>query len=181
MAEACLRRAPRVTQSLAVQLAPPAARFILRGGDAVMAAAGAAFGPVPSAVACRAVSAGARSALWLGPDEQLLLAPETQAVALAVGLAGALAHLPHSLVEVSHRQVGILLGGPDAARLLNGACPLDLSRREFPPGMCTRTVFGKAEVTLWRIATESFRLEIGRSFAGYVSELLAEIGREPRA
>jgi sarcosine oxidase subunit gamma len=74
--------------------------------------------------------------------------------------------------------VGIVVSGRNAAELLNGGCPLDLASREFPPGNCTRTLFAKAEVVLWRIDAERFQLEVWRSFAGYVSDLLAEIGRE---
>ena len=56
----------------------------------------------------------------------------------------------HSLVDVSHRQVGIVLEGPGAARLLAAGCPLDLDLRAFPVGMSTRTLLVKAEIGLWR-------------------------------
>ena len=54
---------------------------------------------------------------------------------------------------------------------------LDLDERAFPVGMCTRTLLAKAEVVLWRIAPDSFRLEVWRSFAAYVSLYLAEAAR----
>jgi sarcosine oxidase subunit gamma len=44
--------------------------------------------------------------------------------------------------------------------------------------MCTRTVFAKAEIVLWRYADDSFRLEVWRSFAAYVSGVIAEAARE---
>jgi sarcosine oxidase subunit gamma len=44
--------------------------------------------------------------------------------------------------------------------------------------MCTRTVFGKAEIVLWRTAAETFRIEVWRSFAPYVLGCLEEAGRE---
>ena len=53
----------------------PAARFIFQGGPAARAAAGKAFGVTLPEDACRANAAGERAALWLGPDEHLLLAP----------------------------------------------------------------------------------------------------------
>jgi sarcosine oxidase subunit gamma len=40
--------------------------------------------------------------------------------------------------------------------------------------MCTRTIFGKAEIILWRIDEHHFWIETGRSFATYVWSLLAE-------
>ena len=44
--------------------------------------------------------------------------------------------------------------------------------------MCTRTVFVKAEIVLWRTAADVFRLEVWRSFTDYVARYLAEVARE---
>ena len=156
---------------------PPAARYILRGGDPVRAAAEKAAGVDVPAETCRAMTHEGRAALWLGPDEWLLIAPEAQGADLAEKLAAALAGLPHSLVDVGHRQSGCELRGPQAATLLAAGCPLDLDARMFPVGTCTRTVLAKAEVVLWRTADEVFRLEVARSFVAYVAEFLAEAER----
>ena len=87
----------------------------------------------------------------------------------------ALGGLPHALVDISHRQIALRLGGPHAADILSGACPLDLGIAQFPVGACTRTVFAKADVVLWRTAADTFQLEVARSFGAYVSDLLREI------
>ena len=44
--------------------------------------------------------------------------------------------------------------------------------------MCTRTVFGKAEVMLWRTAADTFRIEVARSFAPYVWARLDDARQE---
>ena len=44
--------------------------------------------------------------------------------------------------------------------------------------MCTRTVFAKAEIVLWRPAEHVFRLEVWRSFSLYVVQLLHEVARD---
>ena len=62
----------------------------------------------------------------------------------------------HSLVDVSHRQIGLVVSGPAAARALNAGCPLDLGLKAFPVGFATRTLFDKAEIVLWRRAQETF-------------------------
>ena len=59
----------------------PAARFILQCGRPAREAAGEAFGLALPEDACRAHADAERAALWLGPDEQLLLAPAGQASA----------------------------------------------------------------------------------------------------
>jgi len=171
------RSLPLVSASRGVDPLPPAARFVLRGGPEVRAAAAQALDVGVPETPCRALSRGERAALWLGPDEWLLLAPAAQAAALTATLGAALRSLPHSLVDVSHRQGALSIRGAHAATLLAAGCPLDLDAAAFPIGMCTRTVLGKAEVVLWRTANEAFRLEVWRSFMEYVSQYLAEAAR----
>ncbi|MGH7749923.1 MAG: sarcosine oxidase subunit gamma [Candidatus Dormibacteria bacterium] len=134
------------------------------------------------ASACRATCAGDRAALWQGPDEWLLLSTaasgdRAQAPLNEASLEEALQGLPHSLVNVSHRQIGLELRGLHAALLLAAGCPLDLEAGAFPVGMCTRTVLAKAEVVLWRTDPQLFRLEVWRSFATYVAAFLTESAR----
>ena len=83
----------------------------------------------------------------------------------------------HSLVDVSHRQIGLIASGPAAARVLNAGCPLDLDLAAFPLGMATRTVYDKAEIVLWRRAATRFHIEVWRSFAPHVAASLAEAAR----
>jgi len=174
---ATARSRPLVAASSVLEPLPPATRYILRGGEAATAAAAAAFGVGIPASACHALAAGERAALWLGPDEWLLLAPEEDGAAVAAALAAALSNLPHSLVEVSHRQSALRLSGAHAATVLSAGCPLDLDAGAFPVGMCTRTMVAKAEVILWRTGAATFRLEVARSFVAYVSEFLADAAR----
>jgi sarcosine oxidase subunit gamma len=44
--------------------------------------------------------------------------------------------------------------------------------------MCTRTLFEKVEIVLWRTAPEIFQVEVWRSFAPHLTQLLAEVARE---
>ncbi len=157
---------------------PPAARFILQGGQAARTAAGAAFGVALPEDSCRASSSGERAALWLGPDEHLLLAPADDAQIVSAGLGAALAGIAHSLVDVSQRQLALQVSGPNAGAILNTGCPLDLDPAAFPTGMCTRTLFGKSDIIIWRTGADEFRLEVWRSFADYVRELLQEAARD---
>lgn len=173
-----LQRVPPELPALPqVRVASAAMRYILRGDAAVQAAAGEALGLAVPSEPCRAERAGERAALWLGPDEWLLLAPAHAGPTLGSALAAKLAGLPHSLVDVGHRQIGLEIEGAAGATLLAAGCPLDLHQDAFPVGMCTRTMLGKSEITLWRVAPETFRLEVWRSFAAYVCGFLAESAR----
>lgn len=178
MADTLKRTPPRIDPRGWLEPLPAATRFSLRGAADARAAAARAFGVELPTTACRAASSGGRAALWLGPDEHLLIAPETEAEAVAAALGAALAGVAHALVEISHRQVAFAVKGPHAAWLLASGCPLDLDPAEFPVGMCTRTVFAKAEIVLWRNAADTFRIEVWRSFADYVVAVLHETAFE---
>lgn len=157
---------------------PALARFSLRGDLGALADALGRFDVPISRRACRAVVTDVCAALWLGPDEQLLLAPERNAAQLSQALQTGLGSIPHSLVDVSHRQLAFELAGTTARTLLNTGCPLDLSEDAFPVAMCTRTLFEKSEIVLWRPSADRLHIEVGRSFGAYVTALLAEAARE---
>jgi sarcosine oxidase subunit gamma len=186
MSEIALRLAPPVQASEWLNALPPAARWVLHGDARARALAAPVFGVAFAEAACRAAVVGARATLWLGPDEYLLLdaspdlgaTPGDSAAAMTSDLERALTDAPHALVDIGHRQFALEISGPHAGTILNGACPLDLDLNEFPIGMCTRTVFAKADIVLWRTRADAFHVEVWRSFAGYVTGLLAEIAAE---
>jgi sarcosine oxidase subunit gamma len=189
MVEIAARRAPLIPTTPWMRALPAATRLAFYGDAKARAAALSAWGVEFSEEACRARGGMPRATLWLGPDEYLLIDGGTSAAwgapvasnstaALVAALETALADLPHALVDVSHRQCAVELSGAHAANILNGACPLDLDIAEFPVGMCTRTVLAKAEIVLWRVKEDVFHVEFWRSFAGYVTALLAEIAAE---
>jgi sarcosine oxidase subunit gamma len=171
------RRSPLLATGPDVRPLPPAVRWILRGGPKARAAAERSLGLALPAAACRAELKGESAALWLGPDEWLLISGVQSADATGAALVAALAGVPHSLVDVSHRQIGLEVSGPHAPALLAAGCPLDLEASAFPVGMCTRTMLAKAEIVLWRTGPEVFRIEAWRSFAPYVSAFLGEAAR----
>ncbi|MGA7195919.1 MAG: sarcosine oxidase subunit gamma family protein [Roseiarcus sp.] len=161
----------------AVAEAPAAARLVFRGGEAARAACSAAFGAELPARLGLASARENRAALWLGPDEWLLIAGGADADLLGAELEAAFDAAPHSLVDVSHRQIGLLVSGQIAVRALSAGCPLDLHLSAFPVGTATRTIFDKAEIVLWRLGATAFHVEVWRSFAPYLVVALTEAAR----
>jgi heterotetrameric sarcosine oxidase gamma subunit len=149
---------------------PPMTRIVVRARHAAAIAIGDVLGVALPTAPCRSSRSSGRAALWLGPDEWLLLA-EAGAVLPAT-------HPAASIVDVSHRDTALTVSGPRAAWTINAFCALDLHLSAFPVGACTRTVFGKAEIVLWRTEEEKFRIEVARSFARYVWGCLDEARRE---
>ncbi len=156
---------------------PFATRFALRGPPDVAGPSSAAFGASLPLQPLRAMSEGPRAALWMGPDEWLLIAEDDEA-GLGAKLEAALAGVPHSLVDVSHGRCAIEVSGAGAARRLNAGVPLDLDLAAFPVGTATRTLLLKAEIVLWRREAERFRVEAGRSFGPYVAAVLDASARD---
>jgi len=159
----------------------PIARLSFRGREAAIAAAGPAFGTELPRGALASSTEGAHTALWLGPDEWLLLAPEEATGDVMARLSDALGDHPNSLVDVSDRQDAVLVSGPKAEWLLNSGVPIDLTVGAFPVGMVTRTLFHKCDVMIWRTGHDTFVVEAWGSFMSYVKGLLSEAARELKA
>ena len=136
---------------------PPATRFVVRRD---------ALPGIELPEPCRTTTSGDHRLLRLGPDEFLLLAPD-----------GAF-EPPPGAIDVSHRDTALSVSGARAAWVINAFCPLDLHPAAFPVGMCTRTIFAKAPILLWRTGADTFRIETARSFAPYVWACLEEARRE---
>jgi len=160
--------------SVAVAVLPPASRVSLRAPSAsVPALSGALRVELPARPKSSASAAG-RSALWLGPDEWLIIAGADDD--LLADLAGVEAL--HSAVDVSHRNVAFAVSGAGAEATLGAGCPQDLAIGTFPVEACSRSVLGKVEVVLYRTAAEAFRVECWRSYADYVLAFLGEAARD---
>ena len=154
---------------------PQLARFVLRAHADGLKRAASAWGlEVPAIL--RASSSQDRHLLWQGPDEYLLLALVRDVDEIKASLAAVMDGHPYSLVEVSHRNQAFLLTGERVEQLLATGLMLDLSVHAFPVGMTTRTLFAKADITLWRKDLQTFHVEIGRSFAPYMIGLLKSNG-----
>jgi len=152
---------------------PPAERVSLRAPEGSVASLSRALGVTLPQKPKTSATKGDRTALWLGPDEWLVLDAEGSDIlgdcAKAKGL--------HSAVGVSHRNIAISVTGAKAAATINSGCPQDLSLETFPVGACSRTVFGKSEILLYRMAADAFRVECWRSFSDYVFTHLSEAAR----
>jgi sarcosine oxidase, subunit gamma len=178
MAEAQARVAIQVRETEWLRAVHGVGRFVFRGDAQARLAVGTALGAPLPAVTGRAFAQGPCAALSLGPDEHLFIVAESEVTTFLAELDSALADLPHSLVDISHRQVSLELRGAYAEWLLAAVCPLPLDVEAFPVDACTRTVFAKAEIVLWRTGLDAFRVEVARSYCRYVVDLLGEVARE---
>lgn len=157
-----------------LSILPPAERISLRAPVASLDALAEALKVDLPRKPKTSATAGARTALWLGPDEWLVF--DRQGKSLLADLAG-VAEL-HSAVDISHRNVAFAVSGPAAEATLAAGCPQDLSLDAFPVDACSRTILGKVEVLVLRTGEDAFRVECWRSFSDHVSAFLEEAARD---
>ena len=116
-------------------------------------------------------------ALWLGPNEWLLVAPLGTALAgtLAQGLAGR----PFAATELGDARAVIGLSGRNARDVLAKSCPLDLHPNSFGPGCCAQTKLSRiAAIIEQRDDAPSFEIYVARSVARYAWRWLEDAGGE---
>jgi sarcosine oxidase, subunit gamma len=164
-----------VADRLSVAAADDCARFSLRVRAEGRAKAGDAFGSTLPARIGDLASVGDRLAICLGPDEWHLTAPSGEAGAIEERFAATMDGA-YSLVDVSHREVGIDVRGPAATLALSSFCALD--PEAMPSGSATRTILDKSQAVLIKHAPDNYRIEVWQSFAGHVWTLLEAMRRE---
>ena len=120
-----------------------------------------------------------RAALWLGPDEWLVLGPDASTDDELSMLSPLAALDGVSAVDVSHRSLALRVEGRAAEAVIAAGCPQDLRLDRFPVGACSRTVLTKVEIVLWRTGEVRFEIECWRSFADYVWAFLEDAARAP--
>jgi sarcosine oxidase, subunit gamma len=156
-----------------VEVAAPAMRISLRAPEVSVAALNKAIGFALPQKSKTSVSKNDIHALWIGPDEWFIIAPEGSDLLAKFAKVAAF----HSAVDVSHRNAALIVSGAGAADVLNAGCPQDLSLTVFPVGGCSRTLMGKTEVILYRTAVDQFRVEVWRSFATYALDFIEDVIR----
>jgi len=161
---------------LQIRVAADTARFSLRIAPTLLAAASQAFAlDLPPKIGAVAAD-GAKLAVCLGPDEWYLTAPLSEHDAVESRFAELYATVPHSLVDIGHREVSIEIEGPKAMLTLQSAIAFDIAAMPVASGR--RTLFDKAQIVLLRTSEASFRIEVWRSFSEHVWGLLEATSRE---
>lgn len=142
-------------------------------------------------------SAATSEALWLGPDEFLVIAGDqvqevpgldTRSDREPGALAGLATHplaqelaavlgdrdLPGQVVDLSANRTTLELSGPSARSVLEKGCHVDLHPRSFAPGEAVSTLLGSVPVVLWQTEETTYRIMPRASFADYTVRWLVD-------
>lgn len=116
-----------------------------------------------------------RRALWLGPDQWLIVAPEHDMPPLEAALG---AHAA-SVVDVSDLRAVFQLAGPMSRDVLRKGCAVDLHPRVFATGAVAVTALARVRAILWQLdQAPAYEVYVERSVAGYMRDWLCDAMRE---
>ena len=118
-------------------------------------------------------------AMWLGPDEWLLLAPPSAREGLAKAFMRMSVRYSLSLTDVSDARTSIVVTGPASREVLMKGCSLDLHPRTFGIGCCAQSSIALCQVIFTQTDdVPSYELYVGRSFAVYLWKWLWDAAEE---
>ncbi len=131
-----------------------------------------------------ATKKGKNSALWMGPDEWLIVtAPDTGNKILS-SLQDKLAGQHVAIFDVSDSRTTIELSGTNAREVLMKGCGIDFHPRAFGPGQVVQSTLALAHVMIHQTAqhkktgTPTYQLYVHRSFAQYMWAWLEDAASE---
>lgn len=122
----------------------------------------------------QALSGKGGSALWMSPDELLLICARDGVAQVIASLEKALAGRHFLALNVSDARAVIRVTGAGARETLAKLCPVDLAPGTFTPGMVRRTRLGQIPAAFWLDGRGAFHLICFRSVADYAFGALCD-------
>lgn len=119
-------------------------------------------------------AAGDTRAVWMSPDELLLICAKDAAADAVVRADKALARSHHLALDVSDTRAVLRLTGALVGEVLAKGVPCDCSDKGFPVGRARRTHLGGLAVGIWRLDAESWEIVCFRSYAHHLRAWLEQ-------
>jgi sarcosine oxidase, subunit gamma len=121
---------------------------------------------------------GVRQALWLGPDECLIVSAEPPE-AIEDTLGRGVHDLRHAVVDLSANRTTIEISGGEARLVLAKGASFDVHAHAFAPPAVVQSLIAKAQVILQCLdARPVFRIFVRPSFADYLAAWLLDAAAE---
>jgi sarcosine oxidase, subunit gamma len=146
-------------QQVSLRLRPPFPAYL----------AGIALPLAPNRVA----TTGTSRALWLGPDEWLIVT-EVETSGMLQRLERATVGRRAAISDLSSSRIVVEVAGSGARYLLAAGCGLDLHPRAFGPGQCAQTLLARVPVILDQLDAPRYRVLVRRSYAHWLVEWLID-------
>lgn len=118
-------------------------------------------------------------ALWLGPDQWLLVSDLQSADQLIDWVEAAVSEHLHTAIEMSAAFACLELSGPDARMILAAGCGLDIGPKTFVAGSCAQTRFADLPLLIAVMETDRFDLYVDTSYEDYLRKWITNTVGEP--
>jgi sarcosine oxidase, subunit gamma len=120
---------------------------------------------------------GDMKALWLSPDQWLILCPGDKVQKILTELNAAFKGIHSLAVDVSDMRAIIRLEGEHARTTVMKGTSIDLTHGDYPPGTVRRMKFAEVGALLHIIEDDVIEIYVFRSYADYAWEFLLKAGR----
>jgi sarcosine oxidase, subunit gamma len=121
---------------------------------------------------------GDMKALWLSPDQWLILCPGDKAQKILAELNTSLKGIHSLAVDVSDMRAIIRLEGEHARTTVMKGTSIDLTHGDYTPGTIRRMKFAEVGALLHIIEDDVIEIYVFRSYADYTWEFLLKAGRK---
>ena len=123
-------------------------------------------------------STASRHAVWLSPDEVLLLTEAGAEAALAKQIADNAGQTHIAVNDISDALTSLHLKGTAVRQILAKGCAIDLHKNHFTTGDCAQTMLSHAAVTLLALGDDEMMVICRTSFTDYTVAYLCDAALE---
>ena len=111
------------------------------------------------------VNKNEKFALWLGPDERLVILPKDQLITAGMNLERELQGIHYSAVDLSSGQIILDIQGQDVRNIISKGCSIDLHQKYFNVGQCFQGSIDKINVICFPLENNVIRVIVRRSYS----------------
>lgn len=119
-----------------------------------------------------------RAAVWLSPDEVLLLTEPGAETALAIQAKQGAKNTHVAINDITDAMTSLHLKGPAVRDMLAKGCAIDLHKDHFKAGHCAQTALSHAGVTILALGDDEMILLCRTSFTDYTVAYLCDAALE---
>ena len=143
-------------------------------GKIIKSITGCTFPPAAN----KFTTAGERHAVWLGPDEFMIICEAGKDEELASAVHASFGSQHAAVTNITDALAAFHLKGAAVRQVLAKGCALDLHHNSFTSGDAAQTLLSSAAVTIMALADDEFIVICRTSFASYLHDWLLDAGLE---
>ena len=143
-------------------------------GKIIKSITGCTFPPAAN----KFTTAGERHAVWLGPDEFMIICEAGKDEELASAIHTSFGSLNAAVTNITDALAAFYLKGAAVRQVLAKGCALDLHHNSFTSDDAAQTLLSHAAVTIMALADDEFIVICRTSFASYLHDWFLDAALE---